>query len=270
MKQDDTIETLRFYEAEIENIAEFMKDIECNGKATRIRDRTAKHLGISERLVVKLQKELEQERILADAFSKNKLRNDDLQRVLNGTLWTNVLCEEIGVGGRTIVDVLLTLDVRILAACVAAYIRQRARKEGLKEVFEGGYRRDIIGMEGNLAVAAYVYGNFLEALGYVNLSGKSDAADLEIGDWKVDVKTGTKAFHKKLMISKKQWENPERKFDFYVGCTEISEDKIRIWGYATHADIEGFIAGIGWNGSRLEIPLERLRDIAELKGARHG
>jgi hypothetical protein len=203
-------------------------------------------------------------RIITDGLGKGKLSLEDYKRSLNGEFINDV---KLATQKDNTVTVTLSNDLRILALCLATYTRQRARRAGLTEIFKGaGLWGEIIGMEGNLAVAAYIYDNFLEGLGYVAF-GKSDTADLEIKGHKVDVKTGTKDFHRNLMIDKKQWTNPNRTFDYYVGCTEPTKDTIRIWGYATHDDVARFIDEIGWayEDKACPIPLERLRDIRELK-----
>ncbi len=199
-------------------------------------------------------------------FDKGKLRLRDYQRVTEETLWKDVKLEEKEVNGHVVVDVTLNNEALTLTVCLGTYIRQRARREKLVEIFEGNYSRDIIGMEGNLAVAAYIYGNYLEALGYISF-GKGDSCDIEIGAEKADVKTGTKPSFRMLMIGKKQWLNPEKRIDLYIGCTEMKEDTIRIWGYATRQDVEQFIDKCGWNFKNvaLQIPLQDLRDIRELK-----
>jgi hypothetical protein len=207
--------------------------------------------------------ETEVTRIIVQGFNKRKLRLVDYERVLSGKLLTDVTLQT---QEDNTVIVSLSNDLRILALCLGVYIRQRARRAGLKEIFKGDARKDIIGMEGNLAVAAYIHNNFLEGLGSVAF-GQSDNADLNIGDLRIDVKTGTQSFHKCLMIDKRQWSNPERKFDFYVGCTEPTDENICIWGYATRDDVIQFIEEIGWNFNSVacKIPLEKLRPISELK-----
>ena len=59
------------------------------------------------------------------------------------------------------------------------------------------------------------------------------------------------------------------KYDFYIGCHEVDENLVRIWGYATRADAEAFLHKNGPEnfsyGPTLAIPFVELKDIRILK-----
>ena len=80
-------------------------------------------------------------KLLGMRFHEGKLRLEDYKRIKDKTLWKDVLCTEKEFNRQKVVDVFLTLDLRILSLCFGTHIRKRARKLGLKENFQGDYRR---------------------------------------------------------------------------------------------------------------------------------
>lgn len=195
------------------------------------------------------------------------LRGVDLDRVLSG-VFQSTRIEEKSINGHPVIHVYLTDDMLITALSIGVRTRQRARALELIEIIKAGgeYRKDVIGLEGCLAFAAYMYGNWLVALDYVFI-GKGDSGDLVYRGYKIDVKTGTKPHHVKLMVPLWQWER--EKHDVYVLCNSIAEDWIRIWGFAMQKRLGRMVekehfTDYGY-GPTIEIHGMELNDIHELK-----
>jgi len=206
------------------------------------------------------------------------LRRADLERILNQSLWKDVEIKEHIVDGHSVVDVHLTDDMLITALTLGTRIHQKAKALDLIHIIQGGVREDIIGLEGALAAAAYLYENWLEGLDSVTI-GKGDDGDIKFKGAVVDVKTRSQRWHDTLMIPEKQWGKHHDKYDYYVGCHEIEEEWIRIWGYATKEEVASIkpsdeltdSSGKTFNlpvTSRC-IPFENLHPIKELKIAEH-
>jgi hypothetical protein len=72
------------------------------------------------------------------------------------------------------------------------------------------------------------------------------------------------------MIPEKQWRKHGTKYDFYIGCNLVAEDRVRIWGYATKTEVAEIKPTDEVNGHRLPlltrlIPFMNLHPIKELK-----
>jgi hypothetical protein len=165
------------------------------------------------------------------------------------------------------VDVHLNTELLYTAVALAVRQYQAAKGKGLRQVIVGGFKEHIIGLEGAFAVAAYVFGNWLTGLDTVAI-GKADEGDLIFKDGRIaDVKTRAESWHDKLMIPRVQFER--HNYDLYIGCSEVAEDTIRIWGYITREDAERHVKEIGWesfgHGDTLAVPFGELCDIRKLK-----
>ena len=130
---------------------------------------------------------------------------------------------------------------------------------------EGGEKEHIIRLEGGLAVAAYLFKNWLEGLDYMTI-GKGDYCDSNFNSKVIEVKTGRQPEHDILMVPKKQWIKHADKYDFCIGCNEIAEDWIRIWDYINEEQFEenGEWKDFG-HGDTLCMSFNKLNNIAELK-----
>lgn len=82
----------------------------------------------------------------------------------------------------------------------------------------------------------------------------------------LDVKTRSKPFHDLLMVPESQWIRKRQKYDFYVGCNEIEEDWVRIWGFINKERLEkeGEWGDFG-REKTLHISLKKLNPIIELR-----
>lgn len=204
-------------------------------------------------------------------INRLSIRKKDLDRILNGSLWKDVEIKAGSIDNHAIVDVHLTEDMLITALTTGTRIKQKADDLNLIQTLQGGAREDVIGLEGAFAVAAYLFENWLEELDYVSI-GKGDSGDIKYRNHLIDVKTRSLRWHDTLMIPEKQWQKHKDKFDFYVGCNEIEEDWVRIWGYATKAEVAKIEPTDKVNGCQLPvdtrlIPFVNLHSIKELKVA---
>lgn len=218
-------------------------------------------------------------RRLRMAIKRFTLRAKDLQRVWDNSLWKSVQIKEHKVDNHPVVDVHLTEDMLITALTIGVRIHQKANALNLIQTIEGGAKEDIIGIEGAFAVVAYLYENWLVSLDYVTI-GKGDSGDVSFKGALMDVKTRSKKWHDTLMIPEKQWRKHKNKFDFYVGCNEIKEDWVRIWGYATKTEVAKIEPTDNVKGHPLPVstrlipfvnlnPIEKLKDLqSKIEGSR--
>jgi hypothetical protein len=194
-----------------------------------------------------------------------RLRTKDVKRVFDESLWKDLEIKEHVVDNHTVVDVHLTEDMLITALTIGIRCNQKAKKQGFIENIKGSITTSAIGLEGVFALAAYIYGNWLTALDYV-VVGKGDDGDVVFNGHVLDVKTRSKSFHDLMMIPKRQWIRKRQKYDFYVGCNELGDNWVRIWGFIDkhRLNAEGDWRNMGY-GDTLCIPFKKLTPITKLK-----
>ena len=148
----------------------------------------------------------------------------------------------------------------IVALAIGSRIHQFDTEKGFTPIIDASSKNDIIGVEGALATACYVYGNWLKALDYISIKYGSDDGDLSLNGRLIDVKNGRDCRYGSLLIPRKQW--CKRRYDFYVKCGNLGEEWVRIWGYASKAQLEekGFWKDYGY-GDTFTLLLKDLSDI---------
>jgi len=192
------------------------------------------------------------------------IKSDSLTKVLNQSLWKDVEIKEQQINNHAVVDVHLTNDMLITALTFGTRIHQKANALKLIQTIQGGVKEDIIGLEGALAVAAYLHKNWLVALDNLVI-GKGDSGDITYEEKVIDVKTRGKPENDLLMVPEKQWNKHKDKCDLYIGCNEIAEDWVRIWGYATKEEIASAeVEDFGCGPTKI-VPFVNLHPIKDLR-----
>lgn len=150
---------------------------------------------------------------------------------------------------RKIVVVHLTESMHKAAASFGVRIREkmnelRSIREGPREIYPGDYSKEVAGLEGAEAVAAYLFDNWRIALDYWTI-GHPDKGDLAIEKdgikYLIDIKTRTKPYHTCLRLTLDQWWKSY--FSYYISCqyADTEGENIIIWGYAERSFIDNLV-----------------------------
>lgn len=169
--------------------------------------------------------------------------------------------------GHEIVAVPVTGEMRKLARKLAYQFHRRKRLRGSRERLPRIAREhnpletEMTGKLGEIALH-FLFLETFEDLKHPEIDlGWSDDGDFQIGDFKIDVKTASKSFHKYIAVPLEQFE---KLMNFYVGA-KIVENHVYFYGYVSREEFEkkAELKDLGY-GPSLVLPLKELHSILEL------
>jgi hypothetical protein len=130
----------------------------------------------------------------------------------------------------------------------------------------------ILGLKGQCAVACYLYDDYRKGLESVKY-GEPDVYDILYHGYKIDVKT-CRFFTEPdswVAVPGHQFNNPKRRYPFYIACMRIKSNVIRILGFIDREHFEKVkVDSYSPLYSRGTARVEHLDDLTPIKNFMRG
>jgi len=161
--------------------------------------------------------------------------------------------------GHPVIIVRVTPDMIQQCFLHGESVHMSRRLLKLGELFKSKPEWRTSGFLGQLACCLYFYGDLRNF--YQNLNvGHGDSGDLDIGNFKCDVKTRSMLYSGVNYIFIPEWQLENTPYPLYIGCSR-TEENIIIWGYAWYREV------LEWHksNSNYQLDVTELHSIIQLK-----